>query len=85
QINFLNDVIVELRNTNEHLTKEIEFLKNPFVDDNELPESAVTTTKTSAPRLYLYCITQRDDSMSTGNKRYGCCQMATTDREDQNF
>ncbi|CAF1001129.1 unnamed protein product [Rotaria magnacalcarata] len=52
QINFLNDVIVELRNTNEHLTKEIEFLKNPFVDDNELPESAVTTTKTSAPRLY---------------------------------
>ncbi|CAF4600418.1 unnamed protein product, partial [Rotaria magnacalcarata] len=52
QINFLNDVIVELRNTNEHLTKEIEFLKNPFVDDNELPESAATTTKTSAPRLY---------------------------------
>lgn len=52
QINFLNDVIVDLRNTNEELKKEIEFLKNPFVGDEGLTETVTTRTKSSAPRLY---------------------------------
>ncbi len=52
QINFLNDVIVELRNTNELLKKEIEFLKNPFVGDEGFSQNTTTRVKTSAPRLY---------------------------------
>jgi predicted nucleic acid-binding Zn-ribbon protein len=49
QVNFLNSVIIELRNTNEQLKKEIEFLKNPFVGDEEF---SPTRVKSSAPRLY---------------------------------
>ncbi len=52
QINFLNDVIVDLRNTNEELKKEIEFLKNPFIGDEEFSQTVVTRVKSSAPRLY---------------------------------
>ncbi|CAF1284245.1 unnamed protein product [Rotaria sordida] len=53
QINFLNDVIIDLRNTNERLKKEIEFQKNPFVQDDELLENTTTTRrKSSIPRLY---------------------------------
>ncbi|CAF4743492.1 unnamed protein product [Rotaria sp. Silwood1] len=52
QINFLNDVIVDLRSTNERLKKEIEFQKNPFVGDDELPENTITRGKSSVPRLY---------------------------------
>ena len=52
QINFLNDVIVELRNTNEQAKKEIEFLKNPFVGDEEFSQTTTTRVKSSAPRLY---------------------------------
>jgi predicted nucleic acid-binding Zn-ribbon protein len=52
QVNFLNDVIVDLRNTNELLNKEIEFLKNPFVGDDEFSQNITTRVKSSAPRLY---------------------------------
>ncbi|CAF3949096.1 unnamed protein product [Adineta steineri] len=52
QINFLNDVIVELRNTNERLTKEMEFQKNPFAGDDELTGNTNGLMKSSAPRLY---------------------------------
>jgi chromosome segregation ATPase len=52
QVNFLNDVIVELRNTNERLQKEIEFQKNPFVGDDESSGNTTTRIKSSAPRLY---------------------------------
>jgi predicted nucleic acid-binding Zn-ribbon protein len=52
QVNFLNDVIVELRNTNERLQKEIEFQKNPFVGDDESSGNTTTRVKSSAPRLY---------------------------------
>lgn len=54
QINFLNDVIVELRNKNEKLIQDIEFLKNPFVHekDEEFSSKLSTTVKSSAPRLY---------------------------------
>ncbi len=52
QINFLNDVIVDLRNTNEELKKEIQFLKNPFVGDEEFSQTTATRVKSSAPRLY---------------------------------
>jgi predicted nucleic acid-binding Zn-ribbon protein len=52
QVNFLNDVIVELRNTNERLQKEIEFQKNPFVGDDEFSQNTTNHVKSSAPRLY---------------------------------
>ncbi len=52
QINFLNGVIIELRNTNEELKKEIEFLKNPYVGDDEYSQTMATHVKSSAPRLY---------------------------------
>ncbi|CAF4139824.1 unnamed protein product, partial [Adineta steineri] len=51
QINFLNDVIVELRNTNERLIKEMEFQKNPFAGDDELTGNTNGRMKLSAPRL----------------------------------
>ena len=49
QVNFLNDVIVELRNTNTRLKEEIEFQKNPFIGEDE---NTTTRVKSSAPRLY---------------------------------
>ncbi len=52
QINFLNDVIVDLRNNNELLKKEIEFLKNPFIGDEEFSQNTAIQIKSSAPRLY---------------------------------
>ena len=55
QINFLNDVIVDLRNTNEQLKKEIEFHRNPFVgDDGDLSAQAAIgrSSRSAAPRLY---------------------------------
>ncbi len=52
QINFLNDVIVDLRNNNELLKKEIEFLKNPYIGDAEFSQDTTTRIKSSAPRLY---------------------------------
>ena len=52
QVNFLNDVIVELRNTNELLKKELEFQKNPFLGDEQYSQTGATRTSTSAPRLY---------------------------------
>ena len=52
QVNFLNDVIVELRNTNEQLKSEIEFLKNPFLGDDQYSQSTAARTSKSAPRLY---------------------------------
>lgn len=55
QIQFLNDVIVDLQNTNDTLKKEIEFLKNPYLHDEDFTENAevVMRTKTgAAPRLY---------------------------------
>ncbi|CAF2613624.1 unnamed protein product [Rotaria sp. Silwood2] len=61
QINFLNDVIVDLRNTNENLKKEIEFQKNPFVGDDVFPENTITRRKSSIPRLYLFDQHDTDD------------------------
>jgi hypothetical protein len=52
QINFLNDVIVDLRNTNERLKKDMEFQKNPFVGDDDFSQNSTTRLKSSAPRLY---------------------------------
>jgi hypothetical protein len=56
QVNFLNDVIVDLRNTNERLKKEIEFQKNPFVGEDEFSQDITTRVKSSAPRLYCKLI-----------------------------
>ena len=53
QINFLNDVIVELRNTNERLKKEMEFQRNPFAGtDDALSGNMTTGTRTYVARLY---------------------------------
>jgi predicted nucleic acid-binding Zn-ribbon protein len=52
QVNFLNDVIVELRNTNEQLKTDIEFLKNPFLADDPYSQTASARASKSAPRLY---------------------------------
>lgn len=54
QINFLNDVIVDLRNTNEQLKKELEFQRNPYLNEEEnlVGETTTLRTRSAAPRLY---------------------------------
>ena len=52
QVNFLNDVIIDLRNKNEQADKEIQFLKNPFNAEEEFSQTITTQMKSSAPRLY---------------------------------
>lgn len=62
QINFLNDVIVDLRNKNESLTKEIEFLKNPYIGDDEFSQTITTTARAKTSVTRLYCMLFKNKS-----------------------